>query len=65
MVKAIYCWKPVSRRSVGRAKTRWGDDLRKEIQKLKVPNWKTVAQDRRWKELVDKVKTQQQSCTAK
>jgi hypothetical protein len=34
------------------------DDVRKDIQKLKVPNWKTLAQDRRWKELVEKVKTQ-------
>jgi hypothetical protein len=23
------------------------DDVRKDIQKLKVPNWKTLAQDRR------------------
>jgi flagellar motor switch protein FliM len=51
MVKAIYCWKPISRRP----KTRWMDDVRKDIQKLKVPNWKTLAQDRiRWKELVEK-----------
>jgi hypothetical protein len=33
-------------------------DVRKDIQKLKVPNWKTLAQDRRrWKELVEKAKT--------
>ena len=31
---------------------------RKDIQKMKVPNWKTLAQDRRrWKELVEKAKT--------
>jgi hypothetical protein len=34
-----------------------GDDVRKDIQKIKVPNWKTLAQDRRWKELVEKAKT--------
>jgi hypothetical protein len=34
------------------------DDVRKDIQKLKVPNWKTLAQDRRrWKELVEEAKT--------
>jgi heme oxygenase len=34
------------------------DDVKKDIQKLKVPNWKTVVQDRRnWKELVEKAKT--------
>jgi hypothetical protein len=33
-------------------------DVRKDIQKLKVPNWRTLAQDRRrWKELVEKAKT--------
>jgi hypothetical protein len=58
MVKAIYCWKPNSRRPIGRAKTRWVDDVRNDIQKLKVPNWKTLAQDRRRrKEWVEKAKT--------
>jgi hypothetical protein len=58
MVKAIYCWKPISRRTTGRPKIRRGDDVRKDIQKIKVPNWKTIAQDRRrWKELVEKAKT--------
>jgi hypothetical protein len=57
MVKAIYCWKHISRRTIGRPKTRWVDDVRKDIQKLKVPKWKTLAQDRRWKELVEKAKT--------
>jgi hypothetical protein len=34
------------------------DDVRIDIWKLKVPNWKTVAQDRRrWRELVEKAKT--------
>jgi hypothetical protein len=59
MVKAIYkySWKHISRRPIGRPKTCWVDDVRKDIQKLKVPNWKTVAQDtRRWKELVKKTK---------
>ena len=58
MVKAIYSWKRISRRPTGRPKTRWaGDDVRKDIQKIKVPNWKTLAQDRRrWKELVEKAK---------
>jgi hypothetical protein len=58
MVKAIYFWKPMSRRPVGRPKTRWVDDDRKDIQKLKVPNRKTLSQDRgRWRELVEKAKT--------
>jgi hypothetical protein len=58
IVKAITSWKPSSERPIGRPKTRWEDDIIKDIQKLKVPNWKTLVQDRRrWKELVEKAKT--------
>ena len=58
MVKAIYSSKPISRRPIGRPKTRWVDDVREDVQKLKVSHWKTLAQDRRrWKELVEKAKT--------
>jgi hypothetical protein len=59
MVKAIYCCKPISRRPpIGRPKKRWVDDVRRDIQTSKVPNWKTLAQDRgRWKELVEGAKT--------
>jgi len=58
MLKAIYSWKLISRRPIGRPKTRWVNDVRKDTQKLKVPNWKTLTQDRRrWKELVQKAKT--------
>jgi hypothetical protein len=58
MVKAIHSWKPISNRPTGRPKARWEDDVKKDIKKLKVPNWKTLVQDRRrWKELVEKAKT--------
>jgi hypothetical protein len=56
-VKAIQSWKPISKRPTGRLKTRWENDVKKDIQKLKVPNCKTLVQDRRWKELVEKAKT--------
>jgi len=57
MVKAIYSWKPISKRPTGRPKIRWEDDVEKDIQRLKVPNWKTLFQDRRrWKEVVEKAK---------
>ena len=31
IVKAIYSWKPISRRPIGRPKTCWVDDVRKDI----------------------------------
>jgi hypothetical protein len=54
MVKAIHSWKPISKRPTGRPKTRWEVDVKKDIQKLRVPNRRTLDQDRRrWKELVE------------
>jgi hypothetical protein len=39
-------------------KIRWENDVKQDIQKLKVPNWKTLVQERgRWKEVVGKGKT--------
>jgi len=50
MVKAIHSWKPISKRPMGRPKIRWEDDVKTDIQRLKVPKWKTLVQDRRrWK----------------
>jgi len=58
MVKAIQSWKPISKRPTARPKIRWEDDVKKDIQRLKVPNWKILVQDRRrWMELVEKAKT--------
>ena len=58
MVKAIHTWKPIPKRPMGRPKIRWEDDVKKDIQRLKVPNWKILVQDRRrWKEEVGKAKT--------
>jgi hypothetical protein len=43
---------------MGRPKIRWEDDIKKDIQRLNVPDWKTFVQDRRRrKEVVEKAKT--------
>jgi len=58
MVKAIYFCKPISNRPTRRPNVRWEDDVKKDTQRLKVPNWKTLVQDRRrWKEVVGEAKT--------
>jgi len=58
MVKEIHAWKPISNRTMGRQKTRWEDDVKKDVRRLKVPNRKTLVQDRRrWKEVVGKAKS--------
>jgi len=58
LVKTVNSWKLISKRPMGRPKIRWEDHVKKDIQRLKVPNWKTLVQDRRrWKEVVEKAKT--------
>jgi len=58
MVKAIHAWKPISKTPMGRPKICWEDVVKKDIQRLKLPNWKTLVQERgRWKEVVGKAKT--------
>jgi len=50
MVKTTHAWKLISKKPMGRPKICWEDDVKKDIQRLKVPNWKTLVQDRRrWK----------------
>ena len=36
MVKAVHGWKPISKRAMGKPKIRWEDDVKKEIQRLKL-----------------------------
>jgi len=58
MVKAIYARKPISKGPMGRPKIRREDDVKKDVQRLKVPDWKTFDQDRRrWMEVDEKAKT--------
>jgi hypothetical protein len=43
---------------MGRPKTRWEDDVKVDIMKMKVPDWKITVQDRtKWKGVVEKTKT--------
>jgi len=54
-VKKICNWKPLTKRSQGRLKYRWEDNIKQDICQL---NWITCVQDReKWKEVVEKAKT--------
>jgi hypothetical protein len=58
IVQKIKTWKPMSKRPIGRPKTRWEDDVLGDIRRLNVNNWKKVAQDRdRWKEVGERART--------
>jgi hypothetical protein len=57
-VKKIYESKPFTRRSVGRPKSRWEDDVRNDLKKMKLIKWTELVQDRlKWKDIVEKAKT--------
>jgi hypothetical protein len=36
----IYKWKPFASRPIGGQKNRWEDDIRKDLQTVKIKNWK-------------------------
>jgi hypothetical protein len=53
--KKIFNWKPLTKRSQGRPKYRWEDNIKEDICQMKIKN---CVQDRgKWKELVEKAKT--------
>jgi hypothetical protein len=57
-LKKIYQWKLIASRAVGRPKIRWMDNVMKDIQAMKIVNWKRCAQDRnKWKAIVEQAKT--------
>ena len=57
-VKKIFKWNPLTKRSQGRPKYRWEDNIKKDIWQMKVKNWMTCIQDRgKWKDVVEKAIT--------
>jgi hypothetical protein len=50
-VKKICNWKPLTKRSQGKPKYRWGDDIKQDICQMKIKNWTAWVRDReKWKE---------------
>ena len=46
VVTSIYKWKPHGTRPKGRPRVRWDDDVRDDLRKVGVNNWKQKAQER-------------------
>jgi len=58
IVQEIKRWKPMSKRPIGRPKTRWEDEVLEDIKSINVSNWKKVAQNRdSWKKVVHQART--------
>jgi hypothetical protein len=48
----------MSKRPIGRPKTRWEDDILEDIKSMNICNWKKVAQNRgSWKIAVEQART--------
>jgi hypothetical protein len=57
IVKKIHKWKPFTGRPVGRCKSRWEDDVRNGLKKIKLIKWTGQVQDHpKWKGTVEKAK---------
>jgi hypothetical protein len=57
-VQKIERWKPMSKRPIGRPKTRWEDDVLGGTKSMNICNWKKVAQNRdNWKKVVEQART--------
>jgi hypothetical protein len=57
-VKKIFNWKSLTKRSQGRPKYRWEDNIKQDSDLMKIKNLIAFVQDRRkWKEVVEKAKT--------
>ena len=58
MVKKVYEWSPALTRSLGRPKNRWQDDVKSDITRTKIRNWKDCIRNRtKWNKLVERAKT--------
>jgi hypothetical protein len=57
IVQKIKRWKPMTKRPIGRPKTRWEDDVLGDIRFMNANNWKKVAQNSdRWKKVVERAR---------
>ena len=60
-VTRIYKWKPLATRPKGRPKNRWEDDVRMDLQKMKIKNWKrSVLDTDSWRTIVEWTKTRKE-----
>jgi hypothetical protein len=57
-VKAIMKCNPIDRRSRGRPKTRWKDDVEADLRAMKITNWRIKIENKlTWKMMVEQAKT--------
>jgi len=61
VAKTINKRKPYATRPKGRPRVRWEADVRNDLRKMGVSNWKERAQERKqWKEIIEQAKTHEE-----
>jgi hypothetical protein len=56
-VTRIYKWKPLASRPKGRRKNKWEDDVRTDLHKVRIKNWRSVLDRDPWRTIVERTKT--------
>jgi hypothetical protein len=60
-VTRICKWKPLASRPKGRPKNSWEDDVRMDLRKMKIKNWKKIILDRNLRRtIVERTKTRKE-----
>jgi hypothetical protein len=60
VIKELYLSKPEARRSVGRPKMRWLEDVEEDLRKMSIGGWRGMARRRdEWKSVLREVKVLQ------
>ena len=61
VAKIMHKWKPYATRPKGRPRVSWEDDVRNDLRKMGVNNWKQRMQERKqWKEIIEQAKTHEE-----
>jgi hypothetical protein len=56
--KKVYEWSPALKTSLGRHENRWENDVKSDITRMKITNWKDCIRNRtKWKKFVEKAET--------
>jgi hypothetical protein len=60
VIKKLYMCKPEGRRSVGRPKVRWLDDVEEDLRKMRISGWRGKTRRRdEWKPVLREAKVLQ------
>jgi hypothetical protein len=58
LIKGIYKWKPLGKRTAGRPNNTWQDDVMKDLMLFRIKDCTNCIQNREdWRRIVEKVKT--------